>query len=742
MGRNTLLLLFALFSAIVLGGLLFRLIQMQVFQFEYYDDLAERKRFRLEVLDAGRGTIFDRNGVPLSYDSICYDVAVVMDEFDPTFNIAKLLEREVPSLGRLKEILSGFDAHLSSVLSGSVTSALCLKRIDCGKVHNETRLKNLKEKYPLKYGALEIVTLENGETRLFLNPEVLYRRISVLNRLAEILQTDFETLFEKSEKIRKRLFLIKNAFERRYEMSRPQVLLSDISREQAFQIELKAEELVGVTVIGRRKRMYRGEAFAHITGYTRQLNDEEVKKYQEEGRLVSRAYNPPEAFERIKQDSFFLDDEVGACGAELSFQSLLAGRKGAQLLEQDIVTRRYKILQKIEPERGKDVYLTLDSSLQEALYDAFKKRGLTGAAVLLHPFTGEILALVSHPSFDPNRIRESAYYKALLEPPYPLLERSFRSAYSPGSTMKIAAAIAALSEGTITSTTYFECRGYHKNPSSFRCWIYPSAHGPQNLSDALKHSCNAFFFELADRMDGDKLVEWFRRLGIGEAPLLEIGATKGVLPTRQWKRARYEDALRRMKEMETRLKEPGENEKENLISPIRKEAASYEGGWLPSDSRNLSVGQGALLVSPLQVARMVAVVANGGTLINPTILLENMGKGVSLSLSPSVLDSVKEGMWRAVHESGGTANKSGLSKFNVYAKTGTAEVSKKEGLNHAWIAGFTSSNEMKVVFAILVERTKEHGGYICAPIASEILEKMFESNKGTDNKDGKVSSKN
>jgi penicillin-binding protein 2 len=701
---------------------------MQVFKFEYYEDIAERKRLRLEILDAERGTIYDRNGVPLAYDRVTYDVAVLISEFDPTFEIAKTLEREL----KLKNVLSGLDAHLFSVLSRNH----CLNsRIDCGIVHNPARLKTLKEKYPLKYGAFELIETPEGETRLFLLSEVLFQRLEVLANLSKTLNIEFEVLFKKTEEIRNRIMRTTNAYERRYEMNRPQVIVSGVSREDVFRLELDAERLVGVVVLERRKREYRGEAFAHILGYMRRLNEEEVEKARAEGRIVNRAYNPPEVFEKFCGDSFFVDDEVGAYGVEKYFEPSLRGKKGAQLLEHDITTRRYQILDRIEPSRGEDVYLTIDAGLQEAAYRALKKRGIVGAVVLLHPTTGEILALVSHPSFDPNRIKNAEYYRSLLEAPYPLLERAAKSSYAPGSTMKIAASIAGLSEGTITSNTYFECRGYHKNPNAFRCWVYPSAHGPQNIEEALKHSCNVFFFQLADMIDAEKLVGWFKRLGIGEPPPLEIGATQGILPTPEWKRKRYENTIARLNDLKLKIKgQDADDSLKEKIDSLEKITAIYreESAWIPGDSRNLAVGQGAILVSPLQVARMFAVVANGGSLVNTHIVLGNSKESENLNINPSVLETIKNGLRRAVFETGGTANKSGLARFGAYAKTGTAEVNKKTGSNNGWIAGFAPGDSPKVVFVVLVEQTTKHGGEVAAPVAAEILEKLFTNKKTAD----------
>jgi len=709
---------FVLVAAVVFTALVSRLVQMQILQHERYAEVAERKKLRIEIVEAERGTIYDRNGVPLARDETSYDVGLLFNEFDPTFAVAKLLERETG----LKNGVGFLDYISYSILSGEMATS----PIDCGRPRNPNRILALMEKYPYKYDSLKLMESGDGEVNLFLLPNMLLRPLRVLALLATIVGEDFPTLLRKVERIRAKLLSIENAYQRRYEMSRPQVILKDVGRRKAFEIEVEAEVLTGVVILERRKRAYRGEPFAHIVGYMRKLNGKEVKRLRSEGRIISRAFNPPEVFDEVER-CYFIDDEVGACGIEALCEERLRGSMGAQLLERDLLARRYRILQRVAPVAGEDVHLTLDASLQEAAYEALKDAGVAGAAVVMDPQTGEILALVSHPSFDPNRIRESGYYRSLLASPYPLLERASRSAFAPGSTMKIAAAVAGLAEGVIDDATKFHCRGYHKTPKAFRCWIYPGAHGDLTVSDALKHSCNTFFFSLADRMDPDRLIDWFRLLGIGSRPTSDIPSTAGLLPTPEWKRKRYEDAKAEFEELRRR----GDASAERRLARLRRRLKLFrdERAWVPGDSRNLVVGQGSLLVSPLQVARMVAVVANGGFLVAPKVLLYTPIRRKRLPLDEDALSVIREGMWRAVVERGGTAFGKGLDEFGACAKTGTAEVNKKKGLNHAWIVGFAPKDEPRVVFVVFAEKVKGHGGEVAGPIAAKILSHFFRTSK-------------
>lgn len=716
MGRSVIL-SFTVVAALTFSVLILNLVKMQIVQFEYYSDIAERKRLRIEIIDAPRGTIYDRHGTPLAFDRASYDVALILSEFDPTLAIADLLEREVG----VRNAIGVLDSTLFLYFLGDRST----EPIDCGYPKNVKRILRLKEKYPVKYGALQLKEDRSGRLRLLLHHGLLYHHLGVLARLASIVGVDFFELLRRVEEIRERVLSIKNAYQRRYEMSHPQTILEDIGRRVAFEIEMEAENLAGIVVVERKRRAYRGKAFAHLIGYLRRLNEEEVKRYGEQGLILSRAYNPLDSFNRV-EDAYFIDDEVGATGVEAVCERRLRGRKGAQLLEYDLLTRRYRILQRIEPIAGEDVYLTIDAGLQEKAYQALEEAGIVGAVVLMKPETGEVIAMVSHPSYDPNRIREAGYYRLLLKEPYPLLERASRSAYAPGSTMKIVAAIAGLSEGIIDEKTTFRCRGYHKTPKAFRCWVYPKAHGNQNLSDALAHSCNTFFFNLADGMNSHQLLDWFRRFGIGERPSIETGATAGFLPTPQWKRRRYESLKARLKEIQ---KEGGVSERR--ITTLRRRLAIYrdERVWVPGDNRSLVIGQGALLVSPLQVARMVAVVANGGFLVEPKILLDSPVRRKKLPIKGRHLETIKDGMWRVVSEKGGTAYGKGLKRFSACAKTGTAEVNKRRSVNHAWIVGFAPKKRPEVVFVVFGERVKGHGGEVAGPIAAKVLGRFFKDIK-------------
>ena len=673
---------FTLPLALLLG----RLAQMQLVDHRFYADRAERKRLLMEILDAPRGRILDADARPIAWDEIRYDVAVVPAELDPSLRVARFLRR----LG----VLDGGPETLDGAAVAAMAASLEQAVLGACSEAQARRVEAAVSRWPARYGGLRTVTGSDSKY-VVADARWLLQRLLVAERLAALSGVSADELARRIEKKRRRLLTIENAYQRRHEENSPQVIISDVGRRLAVALEMETKRLPGVTVVKGRRRAYAGEAFGNITGHMRSINPREFAAARGEKRLLSRGYNPPEVLDRLPEADFiWVDERVGACGIESAHERRLRGRKGAQLLEREIGGGGggLDVLRELPPRPGNDLRLTIDADLQRAAYEALAEAGVRGAAVLLDPRTGAVLAMASRPSFDPTSVRRPEYWRRK-SAEGAFLRRAASCGYAPGSVVKIVAAIAALAEDVVSPQESVNCRGYYRSPRAFRCWSYPRGHGPQNVSDAICHSCNVYFFEMAERLGQARLVSWLRRFGLGEKPSTDIPwANDGVLPDPTWKR-------RVMKE-----------------------------NWYPGDTRMLAIGQGSLLVTPLQAARMTAAVATG-RLVKARLLAETPVESRPLEVEPWILKEVREAMRRVVEDPSGTAHRTDLRRFHACAKTGTAEVDKKRGLNNAWIVGFAPAGNPEVAFAVLAERVSGHGGEVAGPVAVKILEAYFDRHK-------------
>jgi len=645
-----------------------RLFHLQILRYRHYAQKARRKCLLLEVVTPRRGSITDRNGLPIAYDAATYDLAVVPARFDRLLRLfLRLRAIGVP------------DAEKVFSLTPNGKGAVVICRVP------ERRLSYIL-RAPLNDGSL--FALRCGKKVLLAaTPELLSETEKTLALAAQLTGQNADKLMSRYARFRRKIINCKNAYERRHLMSSPYVLAEKIGRFAAMLVEAESWRLPGVCVVEKKRRRYAGEAFGTLTGYMRLINAEEAKKLRAERRIISRGYNPPSTYERIASaDCYFWDEKVGAFRLEAALETRLRGRKGVRLLERDIEDGGYRILSEVRARQGEDVRLNIDADLQRAAYEALKKRGCRGAVVLVDPNDGAILAMASYPSFDPARITSPGYYREVMERGG-LMERCGGACYPPGSTVKPLVAAAALAERLITAQTTINCRGYYRSKKAFRCWVYPNAHGPLNVTAAIERSCNVFFFDVAERLGGARLARWLARFGLGEKPADIPWSRRGFLP-----------------------------------SP------SNTHPWYRGYARLVAIGQGQLLASPLQIARAMCAIATGRL---PLLRLFSKTPPQSrpLGVPQSVLDVVRYGMRLVVEGKHGTAHRTGLSAFCAAAKTGTAEVSKKRRLNHAWIAGFAPYDAPRVVFVVLVERVRGHGGQVAGPIAAEVLKAFFGERK-------------
>ena len=403
--------------------------------------------------------------------------------------------------------------------------------------------------------------------------------------------------------------------------------------------------------------------------------------------------------------------KIGKAGFEKTYDSFLRGREGALTYEVNAYGRIMREIEKTDGVRGKDLDLTIDIRLQQKAYEAFGKE--SGAAVVLDVHTGEILAFVSVPSFDPNLfvdgISVANWNNLINDEKTPMTDKAISGQYSPGSTFKIVVALAALEAGVITPTTTSFCSGKMKLGNHyFHCWRH-SGHGHLNVVEAIKHSCDIFFYETALKLGIEKIAEMSHRLGLGE--IYDIGLENqkaGVIPDKKWK--------------QKTLKQP----------------------WQQGETVIAGIGQGYVLVTPLQLVTMLSRVVNGGYEITPTFIKQDTPpKPKKIKIKQENLEIVKQGMFEVVNGVGGTAARAKLKLKDIKmgGKTGTTQVrriSLKErahGIrrdedlpwkyrNHAWFMAYAPHDNPRYAVAVIAEHGRSGSG-VAAPIASKILEEAI-----------------
>lgn len=392
---------------------------------------------------------------------------------------------------------------------------------------------------------------------------------------------------------------------------------------------------------------------------------------------------------------------TGRMGVEQACEDVLGARPGEQLEWTD---HRGQLIRRVDvrpPQPGKDVRLTLDARLQRSaeglLESALIRRPQTdllptsgGAALVMDVETGEILAAASAPRFDPGMFsanRQDLLNRALARKDHPLFDRVLRMALPPGSVYKIVTSIALLESGVAEAEEPFVCQGFLQVPQRERCALFIRqgiGHGPLTLRDALAQSCNVYFFFYAQEMGPLPLVEWSRRLGFGRATQFDLpGEVSGHLPV------------------------------------------SIQGGAGSGEIKQLAIGQGALLVTPLQVARLTAAVANGGHLLRPHVIAGSVPRRQTIPhLDASTLADVREGLKAVVASSAGTAHPTvHSSEVSIAGKTGTAQ--NGSGLEHAWFAGYAPADDPRLCVVVVLEHAG-NAGPAAGPVVRRLIERAAE----------------
>ena len=460
-----------------------------------------------------------------------------------------------------------------------------------------------------------------------------------------------------------------------------------LRRNAPFEILAAVEEsrgdLPGLEVMIEPLRRYpNGTLAAHLLGYAGEINDQELVRRTEQG--------------------YRSGDLIGRTGVESSFEEFLRGRDGAEFVVVNAMGRRVSTISEGPPQRpepGHDVVLTVDLRVQKAMEDAMAKVS-RGAAVAIDPRDGGILGMVSRPAFDPNEFSRGLSYARWSElssgGANPLLNRAIQGAYPPGSTFKIVTMLAALRTGIASVTSRFQsCGGsYLFGGRSFGCWKR-TGHGSLDFPEALQHSCDVYFYQVGIKLGLPKLEAAALAFGLGDRTGIDLPQERrGLVPGTAWYDKRW-----------------------------------GPGRWRKGMLLNLAIGQGELLVTPLQLALMAAEVASEGRPLRPHVVKEVRGapdyrtprpvqQGVAAD--PAVWDAVQRGMEMAVAAGTGTAAR--VKDVRVAGKTGTAQ--NPHGQDHALFVCYAPVDDPRIAIAFVIENSG-HGGSIAAPMAGAVLRRLF-----------------
>ena len=471
------------------------------------------------------------------------------------------------------------------------------------------------------------------------------------------------------------------------QLSLPLVLCSDLNDLELARWAELSSTLQGADVYVTISRTYPyGETFAHSLGYVGRGNMDKDKE------------NPYH---------YYLPEQVGRAGIESKFDPILRGQAGGLLLRIDVTGYRHDNLSVRDPQPGSDLKLTLDLRIQQLAEKALG--GEPGAMVVVDAQSGDILALANAPTFDLNsflpRISSANWNSLRNNPDNPMFNRAVAGAYPPGSTFKPVVALAALkikpSEGVIERY----CDGVHRvGKATFRCWKR-SGHGPVTLSDTLKYSCNDFMYQMAEELGPEPILAQAKAMGFGKKTGIPVGyESPGLLPSDAWKRKR--DGF----------------------------------GWSDGDTANLSIGQGFLLATPLQMARVTACIGNGGSMYKMRLI-----KGVrppnsdffeerpeikttQMDWLPGSLAVVRDGMRRVIMDRDGTGRKARIAGWDAAGKTGTAEYGAKgSGKKRGWMIGWLPFDNPKYAVACVVDNAAG-GGSTVGPKMHTLFEGLYELN--------------
>ena len=476
------------------------------------------------------------------------------------------------------------------------------------------------------------------------------------------------------------------------------VIIRDASLEQVASVTARAVELPGVVVEQIPTRYYpTGTLASHLFGYLGQITDLQLREANDE---------------RLRGGTI-----VGQSGIEQAYNPLLMGQDGARRVVVNSVGREIETIGEVLATEGQQLQLTIDYDLQKAAEDAFKRAGFAGAAVVLDPRSGEVLTLVSLPAYDPNDfalgIDQETWAALNANRLRPLQNRALQGRYSPGSTFKLVIATAALEQGLVSPDFQVSCAGGGTFYGRFyRCH---ARHGRVAMDEAIERSCNTYFYTLGSMLDIDVINEYAGAFGLGEISGIDLPhEVQGLVPSRAWKRER--------------MGEP----------------------WYPGETISVAIGQGAVSVTPLSLAVMMATIANGGTRVVPHLVkarreddhwvpVDGHDPVSVITLKTETLDTLRRGLWKVVNQQG-TGVRGQIPGRDVMGKTGTAQVisllgreavgeTDRDLRDHGWFV-FAAPRDHPQIAGVVFAEHAEHG-YLAAQIARHVLETFFAKQEGS-----------
>src|SRR5215813_316196 len=488
---------------------------------------------------------------------------------------------------------------------------------------------------------------------------------------------------------------------RREPTYRPIAIIQDASLAQVAAVSARKLdfELPDILVQRVPTRRYPETMAAHLFGYVGEVSDEQVTENSE-----------------LKSG-----DITGQSGLEKIYNSYLMGEDGARRVVVNSVGREIRTLEEDPPIEGKRLQLTVDFDVQKAIEDGFDAIGLNGASVVLDPNTGGVLGFTSRPAYDPNAfaagIDRATWASLNTDRDRPLNDRAIQGRYSPGSTFKMAVALAGLEEGIITPDFHVNCPG-HANfyGRDFKCWrLSRGGHGSIDLRHAIEQSCDVYFYTVANMVGVDKINKWATALGMGVLSGIDLpNEAVGLVPSTEWKRQRMHEK------------------------------------WYAGETISVGIGQGQVTTTPVSMAVYMATLANGGTRVTPHLLKAvDDGSGwkpvpapppqSKTPINPEHLQVIKDGMWMAVNGPRGTGGNAAIPGHDVCGKTGTAQVISNQGKaaagktdrdlrDNGWFVFFAPRDNPEIAGVVFLE----HGihGPNAASLAHHILDTFFAKKEG------------
>jgi len=651
---------------LVFAGLLSRLFLVQIVNAADYLKDAERYLQRPRLLPAARGQILDRKGRIVAIDEPCYDLCL-----DYRFMTAQ--EGWIAS--------GDYEHALRDTLSKPAAKWVREQQRSIARKED----KSPQEARRIFYARWQRAWRIAWDAAVTKNTDLaaaVQREVRRIRRMSHDHKRDIRELYASHPVVR------------------------GLDRTAATGIESALPETVGIDLRPSHSRRYpRGASACHVIGLTGQVDEDDVETYDPE--------NAETNWLNWQRTRYLPGDSIGRSGVEKMCENILRGRRGFRVHR---IASPGEVIEEEEPEVGRDIHLTIDIELQEALQGAFLARFPkgTGAAVVLDVAAGEILGLVSIPTFDLNTYRRDFNNLKNQTVRLPLRHRAISQCYPPGSSVKPVVALAGLTDEVIDLETEFKCINglFELSPDGCpKCWIakHHAGHGSVDLIEALRFSCNVYFDHVGHMLGPHRLCEWYRRFALGKEPGTGLPEESGgLVPSDDW------------------MRRSGEKR-----------------GLMIGDAWNMAIGQGPLTASPLQVANIMATIARGGRLLSPVVSLEGGPVRIrrDIPLSDEHLAAVRQGLRDVVHHPLGTAHKYLLPErlnelgFEFCGKTGTAEVPPQridtDGDRRSdtevrwgdvvWFAGFAPYQNPRIAFAVMVEYVEGGASANAAPLGLDVV---------------------